>query len=220
MEKKSNKKILIIIGCILVIVVGIIVGTVILKNNSSNTEEVNKKISVLENNIKKAIDKKDLIIADGYYNELKSLIKSNKNVDTTEYDKITKDLQKLKKERQKELLKKVESEYDDETQVTQYVYKGYKAYEEKCMYEAFEKGEKAIFRPIIFSDANANDFYMMFFLIKDKGISFEDIIFNIDGKITNVSKDNIQRKSREINGKRLLFCCGNSNIAFGKIPNG
>ena len=126
-----------------------------------------------------------------------------------------KDLQNLKDERKKELLKKVDSEYDDMTQETTYNYKGYEDYQKKCAYEIYNTEpyntrEKVIFNPLVTNkkDENTADFFMSFWLLRDNWIFFEKMIFNIDGNITEVSKDNIEKYTQVVEDGLVLEVAG------------
>jgi len=215
MEKKNNKKIFIILGCIVVIVVAIIVGTMILKKgnnditNIGNTEqkEETKKsdYSALENDVKKAINDKDLIKASSYYTVLKFSMENDKNADTTEYDKITNDLQALKDERKAELLTKVNSSYDDMTQVTQYTVKGAKT----------EFDEDTHLMTVLAQDKTSVAFGTQFGIVQEGWIFFDSLIVNVDGEVTNIAKNNIDKYTETIGGGYIFEYCA---ISIQKYP--
>lgn len=212
MEKKNNKKIFIIIGCILVIVVAIIVGTIVLKkdnnvtnndgNSTENTEqkEETKKsdYSALENDIKKAINEKDLIKASSYYNVLKFSIENDKNADRTEYDKITNDLQTLKDERKTELLAKVDSKYDDMTNNTSYLLKGSE--------NVFDE-EVNLIPILVYSTANKMPvFGLQLGFVNESWIFFESLIVNVDGDLTEISSNYYDKTKEVITGGVFERC--------------
>lgn len=169
------------------------------ENNSSSKEVKDVDFSQLE----QAISNKNLINAVNEHSKISKMNKSKE--DTEKFATITNDLQALKDERKAELLNKVDSSYDDMTQQTQYYFKGFEEYQKKCVNEAFDKGEKVIVQPHISRDEGKNntDFYMTFMLLKDSWIFFEDIIFNVDGELTNISKSNIE-KYTEVIGNGLV----------------
>ncbi len=169
----------------------------VLKN--LDNENINSTIKV-ENidfsKLEQAISNKDLINA---VNEHERITKLNKNKEDTEkFAKITNDLQALKDEKKAELLTKVDSSYDDMTQQTSYDFKGFNEYQEKYVKEAFNSGEKVIIQPAIISKEDNINFYMIFTLIKDNWIFFDSMIFNIDGKITNISSSNFDKTTQVI----------------------
>lgn len=220
MEKKNNKKVFIIVGCVLAIIVAIIVGIVILKkdnnvanNDNSNTgnteqkEETKKNdYSALENDVKKAINEKNLIKATSYYNVLKFSMENDKNADTTEYDKITNDLQALKDERKAELLTKVNSSYDDMTQQTQYTVKGAKT----------EFDEDVHLMPVlVYNDKEKiTVFGAQFGIVQEGWIFFDSLIINVDGDVTNVARNNIDKYTETIGGGYIFEYCAMSTYKY------
>lgn len=212
MEKKNNKNVFIIIGCILVIFVAIIVGTIVLKkdnnvanndgNSTENTEqkEETKKsdYSALENDIKKAINEKDIIKASSYYNVLKFSIENDKNADRTEYDKITNDLQTLKDERKAELLNKVDSSYDDMTQNTSYSLKGSE--------NIFDEDTNVIPLLVKSSKNNLTVFGLQLGFVNESWIFFESLIVNVDGDLTEISSNYYDKTKEVITGGIFERC--------------
>lgn len=201
-KNKINKKILIICSVVIIVIIASLIGIMLSKNETPNTTDENNSIieentskdefSALEDDIEKAISEKNLIKATSSYTILKLTADNGGKVNNERYTKITNDLQSLKDERKAELLTKVDVAYDDMTLQTSYTVKGAKTLFDEDLH----------LMPVLKYDETNKIaiFGTQFGIVQDDWIFFDSLIINIDGDVTNISRNSFDKYTEAIGG--------------------